>query len=106
MPFIELSDLKLKEPAPGFKAAFVHSELMTVARWTVDREAVLPEHAHVHEQIVNVIEGVFELTIDGETRVLSRGWVAVIPSNAVHSGRALTDCYIIDIFSPVREDYK
>ena len=59
-----------------------------------------------HEQVCNVLEGTFELTIDGESRQLGVGQVGVIPSNAVHSGRAITACRVLDIFHPVREDYR
>jgi quercetin dioxygenase-like cupin family protein len=48
----------------------------------------------------------FELTIDDETQVLGPGTVTQIPGNAVHSGKALTDCRILDVFAPVREDYR
>ena len=106
MPFIELSDSMYREPAPNFKAAFVHSGHMTLAHWIVEKGGILPEHSHVHEQVVNVIDGEFELNIAGESRVLSRGVVAVIPPDAVHSGKALTECFIIDAFYPVREDYR
>ena len=37
---------------------------------------------------------------------MTNGEVAVIPSGAVHSGRALTQCRFLDVFHPVREDYK
>ncbi len=47
-----------------------------------------------------------ELTIDGETQTLRPGTVGIIPSNAVHSGKAITPCRIIDAFHPVREDYR
>ena len=60
----------------------------------------------MHEQISNVLEGEFEMTLDGITQLLKPGTVAVIPSMTVHSGKAVTDCYILDIFNPVREDYK
>jgi len=56
--------------------------------------------------VVNMIEGEFELTIAGETRRLGPASVAIIPSNAPHSGRAVTDCRIIDAFYPIREDYQ
>jgi len=56
--------------------------------------------------VANIIEGEFELTIDNETKILKPGDVAVIPSNAVHSGKAITDCRILDVFYPVREDYR
>jgi quercetin dioxygenase-like cupin family protein len=43
--------------------------------------------------------------VNGVTQILGPGSVGIIPPNAVHSGRALTDCRILDVFSPVREDY-
>ena len=53
-----------------------------------------------------MVEGEFEMTIDGETRVLGPGAVAVIPPNAVHSGKAIKKCRVIDVFYPIREDYR
>ncbi len=106
MSYLNLSDLKEIEPVPGFKARFVHSDHMTLGYWNVTAGSALPKHAHVHEQIANVIEGEFEFTIAGETQVLKPGQVAVIPSNVPHSGKALTKCVLIDAFYPVREDYK
>lgn len=106
MPFIELGDIPEKELLPGLRVRFVHSEKMTLAYWSIDEGAMLPEHSHPHEQVANVIEGHFELTVDGESRVLRPGSVVVIPPDATHSGKALGDCKIIDVFYPVREDYK
>ncbi len=52
------------------------------------------------------MEGSFELTVAGETQVLEPGSVAVIPGNAPHSGKALTECRILDVFQPPRDDYR
>ena len=79
---------------------------MTFVYWTIEPGAVFPRHAHPHEQVVNLIEGEFELTIDDETRVLGPRSVAIIPSNTMHSGKALTPCRILDVFHPIREDYR
>ncbi len=106
MAFVDLKGLAVKEPAPGYRAVFVHSENMTIAYWEVEEGAVMPEHAHPHEQVASVIEGRFELTVDGESKVLDNGYAAVIPSNTPHGGRALTHCRLIDVFHPVREDYQ
>ena len=106
MPFAELDHLEVKEPVPGYKAVFVHSDSMTVAYWEVDEGAVMPEHSHPHEQIASVVEGKFELTLGGETEVLDTGSAAVIPSNTPHGGKALTRCRLIDVFHPVRDDYR
>ena len=91
---------------PGFRGRFIHSEHTTHAYWDIDAEAVLPEHSHPHEQIVNVLEGTFELILDGEPHVLDAGDVLVIPGGVPHAGRAHTACRILDVFSPVREDYR
>jgi quercetin dioxygenase-like cupin family protein len=106
MTFIDLSSLPVKEPAPGYRAVFVHSRNMTLAYWEVEEGAVMPEHSHPHEQVASVIEGRFELTIAGEPRVLDKGSAAVIPSHTPHGGKALTRCRLIDAFHPVREDYQ
>lgn len=103
--FIELKELTLNEPVPGYRAVFVHSENMTVAFWEVEEGAVMPEHAHPHEQVASVVEGQFELTVAGEPMVLDSGTVAIIPSNTLHSGKAITHCRLIDAFHPVRDDY-
>lgn len=97
--------LPLKEMIPGFRARFVHSARMTLALWDIDAHAVLPEHHHPHEQITQLLEGEFELTVSSVRHHLKPSDVLVIPPNAIHSGRALTACKILDIFAPVREDY-
>jgi quercetin dioxygenase-like cupin family protein len=77
---------------------------MTVAHWEVEKGALMPEHSHPHEQVANVVEGRFELTVAGELQVLDRGSVAIIPPNTPHSGKAITHCRLIDVFHPIRED--
>lgn len=106
MSFLNLKDFEEKEPVPGYKVRFVHSDNMTFAYWNIDAGAALPDHSHPHEQVANVIEGKFEFTLDGETKVIGPGDVVTIPGNVPHSGKAVTDCRIIDAFYPVREDYK
>ncbi len=106
MNFIELDEIDKRDLVPGGKVRFVHSDSMTLAYWTFEAGGQFPEHAHPHEQVSSMIDGEFELTVDGETRVLSPGNVVIIPPNAVHSGKAVTECRIIDVFHPVREDYR
>ena len=66
----------------------------------------MPEHQHVHEQITYIIEGQLDMAIGGERCSLKAGMYHVIPSNTNHSAIAKTDCKVIDVFSPVREDYR
>ena len=106
MKYYARDQIPPKELMPGITARLVHSDQMTVAHWHFDADAPLPSHSHPHEQIVNVIEGVFDFVVDGDARRLTAGDIVVVPSNVVHSGHSITECYIIDVFHPAREDYK
>ena len=106
MAIYETEKLKVKEVLPGFLGRFIHTDRITAAFWEIREGSELPLHAHPHEQITIVEEGKLSMTMNDDTRTLEKGMVMTIPSNAVHSGRALTDCRILDIFSPVREDYR
>jgi quercetin dioxygenase-like cupin family protein len=106
MPVIEVASIKPKTIVAGFDARFIHTEGMTFSFIEVKSGASLPSHSHFQEQVSYVLEGTFQLTIDGEEVVFGPGTVVVIPPNAVHSGIAITDCKIMDVFNPVREDYR
>jgi quercetin dioxygenase-like cupin family protein len=101
-----LNTLPQRELIPGLRGKFVHGEAMSLVFWEVDKGATVPEHRHEHEQIMHVMDGQFEFTLDGRTRVYGQGDIVLIPSLATHSGRALTACKLMDIFSPVREEYR
>ena len=103
---MNIADLEQREIIKGFKGRFIHTESFTVAFWEIDAGSELPLHSHFHEQNTQVTEGKFEMTINGETNIFSPGTILSIPSHIAHKGRALTNCKITDIFSPVREDYK
>lgn len=106
MPFVELDQIEQREILPGCVARFVHSDSMTISYWNLQPGAVLPKHSHPHEQITTLIEGEMEMTLDGEVRELRPGMVVVIPSGGEHSVVARTACYVVDVFYPIREDYR
>src|SRR3989338_3172239 len=96
----DLAAIKEKEEYKGYKGKFINSQKMTVAYWEIKKDSVLPEHSHPQEQIANIIKGKYLLIIGTNNKVLEPGNVAIIPPNTVHSGRAITNCSIIDVFSP------
>lgn len=104
MKIQSLNELQKKEVMPGFHGRFIHSAAMTHAYWDIDAGMELPEQQHVHEQVANILEGEFEFTVDGQIKICKAGDVVVLPSNVPHSGRAITDCKILDVFAPGRED--
>jgi quercetin dioxygenase-like cupin family protein len=106
MSFVNLVDIEEKEVVPGFRGKFIHADNITVAHWTITAGAELPDHAHPHEQITILVKGDFEFTLADQVKRISAGESVAIPSNLTHKGKALTDCYVIDVFYPVREDYR
>ena len=104
--FQQFADIKTKEIAPGFFSKLIHTANNTINFIEVAAGNSVPDHAHIHEQLSFVIEGQFQLTVNGEVQLLDASMFAVIPSNVRHSGLAITDCKLIDVFSPVREDYR
>lgn len=106
MSLFEFENIPEKEIIPGYHARFVHTENNTFALWRIEDGAVMPEHRHPHEQSGMVLEGEFEMTVDGETVRLSPGKMITIPGDVPHSGLAITACRILDIFHPVREEYR
>ncbi|HEY0244583.1 MAG TPA: cupin domain-containing protein [Mucilaginibacter sp.] len=104
--FRRFADIPTKKIAPGYLSKLIHTDNNTINFIDVTAGSVVPRHQHVHQQCAFVIEGKFELTVNDVPQVLEPGTFAVIPANVFHSGVALTDCKLVDIFSPVREDYR
>ena len=101
-----LDSIESRELFPGLDAQFIHSQTMTVSIVKIKEGAIVPEHKHVHEQITIMREGNLKINLQGEEHLLTPGDVLVIPSNELHSAKALSNSRVIDIFNPVREDYK
>src|SRR5262245_50024913 len=102
MPFINTSELTVKEPLPGWKGRYFNSDNMTFGYYAVAAGASIHEHSHPNEEVWHVIEGHLEITIGGQREIAGPGSVAVIPSNTMHSVKALTDGRSIVVDYPLR----
>ncbi|MFI5187436.1 MAG: cupin domain-containing protein [Chitinophagales bacterium] len=101
-----IKNIPPKEVVPGITGYYAHGDKQSFGYVEIKKGSVLPEHHHVHEQITYIIEGQLNMVIGGEPCPLTSGMYHVIPSNIPHSAIAITDCKVIDTFSPVRDDYK
>lgn len=106
MPFTTFSFLPGKTVFPGITGHYVHLNKLTCGEVTLVAGADVPTHQHPHDQVTYVLSGRFEFTVGQEKLVMEPGTCAVIPGGTPHSGKALTVCRVLDVFSPVREDYK
>jgi len=83
----------------------IHTQNMTIARLQLQKDATVPEHFHVHEQVATVEQGALKFFIEGKEVILRAGESLAIPSNVPHGVIALEDTVVTDVFSPPREDW-
>jgi quercetin dioxygenase-like cupin family protein len=83
----------------------VHGERTLMAEFRFDKGALVPVHTHPHEQTGCVVSGVMKFIIDGEVLTARAGDSWNLPSNVPHGAEALEESVVIEVFSPVREDY-
>lgn len=62
-------------------------------------------HEHYHSQVTYVVSGEFELTIGDEVRLLKGGDSFYIPPHVCHGAVCKKEGMLIDVFSPIREDF-
>ena len=62
-------------------------------------------HDHENEQIATVLEGRVRFVVGGEDRVVEAGMTVPLAANVPHEVEALEDSIVLDVFSPVREDW-
>jgi quercetin dioxygenase-like cupin family protein len=105
MPFINYTTKPKIKIWDGIFGQVHHSNTITCAHISIAAGVQLPQHQHIQEQWSHLLQGEMEFTVDGETRVMKAGETAYMPSNVPHSARTITDCKVIDVFSPVREDW-
>jgi quercetin dioxygenase-like cupin family protein len=78
---------------------------MTFAHYDFRRGSSIHEHFHPEEEVYEVIEGELEVNIDGVIEVVRTGMAAIVPANARHSVKALTDGRAIIVDYPLRRDF-
>jgi len=105
--FINPSELNRREVVPGVNLRTMWGDKIMMSMVEIAPGARMPAHTHPQEQAGIVMQGEFEFTIGGETRLLKQGDAYIIPEGVEHgvvgtAGWSLA----LDIFSPPREDYK
>lgn len=107
MSFVDLHGRRVKQLFEGVKAQVAWGDRLMLSLVTLEGGSTVPMHSHPHEQAGIVLEGEFDFTIGQATRRVKAGDTYIIPGGVQHgcaacAGRAL----VLDIFSPVREEYK
>lgn len=70
-----------------------------------DKGGVGVMHNHPHTQVTFIAEGKFEVTIGDETKIIKKGDSFFVPSNVMHGVVCVEEGMLVDVFSPMREDF-
>jgi len=104
--FIENRDIPWEEIGNGMKRKIMaYDDKLMVVKVEFEKGGVGVLHQHYHSQITLVESGIFEVEINGEKKVLTAGDAFYIPLNVMHGAVCLEAGVLIDIFSPMREDF-
>ena len=98
-------DVPNEEINESIARRYITGDSVTVARFELKRGGVVPSHAHPNEQISIVISGALLFRMDGRDTVVKAGEMMQIPGNVAHEVRVLEDALVVDVFSPVRQDW-
>ena len=102
MNYFHLEEIERKEIFPGITSKIFNTETMTLSYVSAEAEASFSEHAHEQEQVIMVLEGHLEITVDGETTLMGPGDVVVIGPNVKHSGKFKGPSKTLDVYHPQR----
>jgi quercetin dioxygenase-like cupin family protein len=100
------SKIPVKKTAEGIERQMVVGQNVMMCRFRFAPFVITPEHSHPHEQMTLVVQGKVKFFISGEERIVSPGDVLHFPPDNRHGATMLDEeVILIDIFSPIREDF-
>jgi len=104
--FIRTEPMEWEQVAPGMKRKFMgYDDNIMMVKVHFDKGGIGARHEHVHSQTTYVVSGKFEVTVGDKTEILNEGDGFYIPPHIEHGALCLEEGILIDVFSPVREDF-
>jgi quercetin dioxygenase-like cupin family protein len=88
----------------SFDVLAVGKESM-VTKMHYEKDNYVPFHSHPNEQSGYVISGKYCLKVGERADILTAGDSYSIPANVLHSIEILEAGEVVDVFTPLREDY-
>jgi len=87
------------------RKTLVYGQRTLMTEFRLRKGAILPRHAHPHEQTGYLVSGCMRLSIGADESDLRPGDSWAIPGGVEHGAVVLEDSVALEVFSPVREDY-
>ena len=106
MKILKWNEIPQERLNPLLERQAIHSERITVARLSLKKGAVVPHHSHENEQLTMLERGCLKFIFDDREVIVHAHQVLQIASHEEHAVEALEDSLAIDLFAPVREDWR
>jgi quercetin dioxygenase-like cupin family protein len=107
MDFVKTSDARNFTPEPGMKRqVLAHSDQLMLVRHYFEEGWVGVRHSHPHHQLVYVVSGAIRADVAGRVFDVRSGDSFVVDGGVEHQASALEESEVLDVFTPVREDYR
>lgn len=105
-PFIHASEMKWENAGEGVRRQILgYSPEIMMVRVDFDKGAIGPGHTHPHCQVTYVESGRFEVESNGKKEELVAGDCFIVDPDVRHAVRAVDAGCLIDVFTPLREDF-
>ncbi len=96
----------MSTPEQGLRRQVMsYSPSIMLVRHTMVQGWVGARHSHPHEQLVYIVRGRIRFQHPGGTFDVGPGNSFLVPGNVEHQASALEDSEVLDVFTPMRQDY-
>lgn len=104
--FVRRSETPWEQPAQGVRRQVLgHGSDLMIVRVEFEQGAIGALHHHPHRQASHIVSGRFAVTVGAECTELQAGDSFYAEGNTVHGVRAIEAGVLLDVFTPIREDF-
>ena len=107
MDMVKTDEAQTFRPEQGMKRqVLAHNDRIMLVRHYFEQGWVGARHSHPHHQLVYVVSGALRVDVGGKMFDAHVGDSFVVDGGVEHQASALEASEVLDVFTPVREEYR
>jgi quercetin dioxygenase-like cupin family protein len=107
LSFVKSTDMSVTYPEPGLiRRIGAYSDKLMLAEHHMQKGWTGVRHSHPHEQLVYVVTGRLKVVVGEINFEVAGGDSFIVRGGVEHEAAALEDCVVVDVFAPLRDDYR
>jgi quercetin dioxygenase-like cupin family protein len=84
---------------------YISTDRVTIAQFALSRGGVVHRHSHEQEQVTCVLSGALKFVTPDTEVIVRQGETIALAPWVEHQVDVLEDAMVIDVFTPVRQDW-